>query len=431
MDKRGQIALALLAVATLAGICMAAPASAITLEESVEMALSRSESAALVEEGTRAMRAGARAEASEFWPHVGLDAGYYSLGTNAEPNPFIPMPDQQYEAALNASQLLWAGGRVSKGFRLKSAVDAKAELTGRIGLGALRYRVASMYYGVLFSRARMGVLGDRVEQREQEMADAEALGRAGVAAPLDVRQAALSLSMARDALLEGELGYRQALVDFNIELGNVSLGEEGLLTPEGELGRADGLAHTLSSLSQGLEEESLPEIRLSGLELKEAGLRLAMEKGRWFPELRAVASAGTSGEEASAMYESWMAGINLKFDFYDGGLRGAKRAGARAGERRAGQELERTRKTVAGRVLSMRMRSTALDERIRLRTEAVAMAEENYSDARAQYRAGLITLTSLGEFNLALAEARLGLLHLYLDEQALMSEAALLMGSTR
>lgn len=418
--------------ACLALICITAkPSMAITLQEAVDMALEKSEAAGMVTDEAEAMRAGARAGVSGLLPQLGIDAGYYRLGTNAEPLPFYPNPDRQYEATLEAAQLLWAGGRVIKGFSLRGNLNSQAGVMERMGLSALRYKVASMYYGVLFERSRVRVLGDRVEQREQELSDARALGDAGIASPLDIRQAALSHSVARDSLMEGELAYRQALIDLNIELGNISLDEAGLLVPEGEMGRAPGLMEALASMEQGLSDGDLPELRMSALAGREAELRHGVAWGKSFPELWLVGSATASGQETSAMDESWMAGLNIKFNIYDGGLRGAERAGALWENRRAGREHERTRKLVSGRVFSMRMRSDTLDERIRLRTEAVEMATGNYEDARAEYRAGLSTLTRLGEFNLALAEARLGLLGLYLEEQVLMAEAGLLMGKTR
>jgi len=432
MQKGKTLKPLMLACLLLAAACLPATnARAITLEESVEMALERSESAGIISDQAGAMRAGARAELSEMLPHLGLDAGYYKLGTNADPILFFPTPESQYEATLQAAQLLWAGGRVSKGFRLRGEQDSRAGVIERIALSALRYKVAAMYYGVLFKKASLEVHRDRVKQREQELADARALGEAGIASPLDIRQAALGLSMVQDAMLAAELAYREALVDFNIELGNISLEEGGMLMPEGELGRAPGLGQSLTSLEVELGDEKLPEIRKAGLEASEATIRYGMEKGRLWPELRLVASATTSGEDTSDMDDSWTAGLNIKFDIYDGGLRGAKRAAALSEKRRTGREMDRTRKLVSGRVFSMRMRATASDERIRLGEGAVDLAERNYEDARAEYRAGLTTLTRLGEFNLALAEARLGLLGLYLDEQVLMAESELLMGRTR
>jgi len=421
-----------LALASLACVFMAAsPALGITLDEAVAMALDKSESAGIVSDEAMGMRAGARAGVSGLKPQLGLDAGYYKLGTNADPIPSFPSPDREYNATLEAAQLLWAGGRIIGGFRLKGNLESRSGVMERIGLSALRYKVASMYYGVLFEKSRVRVHLDRVEQRQQELSDARALGEAGIASPLDIRQAALSLSVARDFLLEAELAYRQALIDFNIELGNVSLEEEGLLQPEGVLGRVHGVMEALSSLAQGLKDENLPELRMSALASREAELKHGLAWGKSFPEIWLVGSATTSGQEPSSMDDSWMAGLNIKFDIYDGGLRGAERAGALSEKRRTGRELERTRKLVSGRVFSMRMRAETVDERIRLRTEAVEMATGNYEDARAEYRAGLSTLTRLGEFNLALAEARLGLLGLYLEEHVLMAEAGLLMGKTR
>lgn len=407
------------------------PSLAITLDESVEMALKRSESAAMVLDRAGAMRAGARAEASELMPQLQLDAGYYKMGTNAEPNPLYEYPDRQYEATLSAAQLLWGGGRVIKGFRLKGTRMGQADLSERLGLSAVRYKVAVMYYGVLFQKARTHVFRDRVEQRRQELADVRALGETGLVAPLDVRQAALILSMARDDMLAGEVDYRQALLDFNVEIGNGSLDEAGLLIPEGELGRAGGLGELLASMGREFADGSLPELEMSGLSLREAELKRGIARGKYFPSLMLVASAESSGPETAAMDDSWTAGLNLKFNLYDGGLRGALNSGAIAEENRARMDDSRTRKVVDSRVRSMLLRAQSVGERIEIRSEALKLAESNYEDARAEYRAGLSTLTRLGEFNLALVEVRLGLLGLYFEEQKLMAEAAMLMGRPR
>lgn len=421
------VALAILVTASL----LASPVQAITLQEAVDMAVSKSEGAGMVLDQAGAMRAGARAEAAELLPHLRLDAGYYKMGTDAEPSPFFVSPERQYEATLSAAQLLWGGGRVTKGFRLKGTRLSQADLSERMGLSAVRYKVAVMYYGVLFQEARAGVLRDRVEQCIQELSDARALRETGLAAALDVRHAALSLAMARDDLLAGELDYRQALLDFNVEIGNGSLDEAGLMEPEGELGRAVGLADMLESIRREFQEGSLPEIRMSGLSLREAELKRGIAWGRYFPSLSLVASAESSGQETALMDNSWVAGLNMKFDFYDGGLRGALNSGARAEESRARRDASRTRKLVDARVRSMLMRVASVDGRIELRAEAVDLAERNYEDARAEYRAGLSTLTRLGEFNLVQAEARLGLLGLYFEEQKLMAEAVMLMGRPR
>lgn len=423
--------LTLIAVNFIAMALWPCGALSITLKDAVEMALTRSEQAGMISDKAEAGRASARAALSEFKPQMGIEAGYFELGTNADPNPLFPQPDRDYNATLTAAQLIWAGGRVSKGYRLKGARESLAGKSERIGLSELRYKVAVMYHGALFMRARLGVLTDRAAQRQEEMEDARATGEAGLAAPLDVRYAAVSLNMAREAMLEGDLEYRQALIDFNLELGNVALREEDILEPDGEPGPALEIMSELEGLESLLDKGSLPELEAARLGMRAAELEYGMERGRWLPELSLIGSATTSGEEASAMDESWMAGVNLSFDIYDGGLRGALRSGALARREEAARMSELARKLLKGRVLSMRMRAVALARRIELWEDSVRMASENYEDARAEYRAGLSTLTRLGEFNLAMAESRLGLLGLYLEQQRLLAEIGLLRGLTR
>lgn len=409
----------------------AGEAGAITLDEAVDMALTSSERAVMVAQEARAMRAGAQAGVAELKPHLSLDAGYYELGTNADPNPFFVEPERDYNATLSASQLLWAGGRITKGFRLRGSMERHAAIGERVGMSAIRYSVSVMYYRALLARARADVLRDRVEQRHQEMEDARALGFSGLAAPLDVRQAEVSLNMAREDMLAGKLEYRQALIDFNLELGNTPGKARALLVPEGDIGEASGLDEALRQARAGLGEGTLPELEGSALAADEAALRYGIARGRNFPSLSLVASATSSGEESADMDESWMAGVNLRFDIYDGGLRGAEKSRTGAMSKQAMKAMERTRKDMTGKLYSIGMRAESLSERLSLKHKTVELAGRNYEDARAEYREGLITLTRLGEFNLALAEARLGLLGLYFEQQSLLAETDLLMGRSR
>ncbi|MBW2368833.1 MAG: TolC family protein, partial [Deltaproteobacteria bacterium] len=93
----------------------------------------------------------------------------------------------------------------------------------------------------------------------------------------------------------------------------------------------------------------------------------------------------------------------------------------------AGENLTRKKKELAGEVERIDFNAVALKERAEIQQETVALSRDNYKDARAQYRAGTITLTRLGDFNLAYAEARFLLLRVYFLQQELNSDVLALL----
>ena len=55
------------------------------------------------------------------------------------------------------------------------------------------------------------------------------------------------------------------------------------------------------------------------------------------------------------------------------------------------------------------------------------LSRQNYEDAREQYRAGTITLTQLGDFNLGYAEARFILQRLFFSRRGLLNNTEALL----
>jgi len=91
------------------------------------------------------------------------------------------------------------------------------------------------------------------------------------------------------------------------------------------------------------------------------------------------------------------------------------------------ESLSQTKKLLAGEIETVGVNIESLKQRISLQQEAVELSRENYEDARGHYRAGMITLTRFGEFNLSYAEARFNLLRIFFlrREQLTRAEALL------
>jgi outer membrane protein len=403
----------------------AAPTAAVTLEEAVEYALEHAETIQISRESATALRARGRQRTAFTRPQVDADAGWLELGNNAPENPFFESPEREISAGASASQLLWAGGRIREGRRLEKALGREANLIVAASERDIREAVRMAFDAVLFHRASAAILKDRQEQRRAELADANDLWEVGVVTSLDVRQAKLNLNFASDALTSGQADLEDALIGFNLAIGRPPGADRWL--PEGELADVADPDAVIGRLRAARGDGALLDLRERKARAASADSAWEMARGERWPELRAVTSLETSGEEWGETDESWTVGVRAQWNVWDGDLTRARQAEASADLRRAEAELRQTQKELVAEIDGIIVDIRSLAGRIGLQKEAVALSRENYEDARGQYRAGTITLTRLGDFNLNYAEARFNLLRLYflLREQLTRAEAVL------
>jgi outer membrane protein TolC len=350
------------------------------------------------------------------------------MDTNAQESPFVQFPDENLSGRVEASQLLWAGGRIINSHRLKNDLYERSLLTWRARVRDVKRDVRLAFYSVLYRKSLLDILMNRVLQREEELEDARALRDVGMVTSLDVRQAQLLRNTSLDDLRAQEAEFEAALIEFNLALGR-SGGEE-LLLPDGDLTRAAELGALLEAAKGALEDENLLELRTARNELSSKEHEKKITTGEFLPEFALVGTAESVKEGIFQEGESWTAGVQLRWSILDGGLKRAKRAAAAANLSIAGENFSIANKRLAGVVRNMEVRAKTLDERIALQEEALALSEENYSDARGHYRAGTITQTRLGEFSLSLAEARFNLKRLYFLEHQLLAKLQALLEGT-
>ena len=402
-------------------------ANAITRNEAVQYARDHAESIRIVKQNAEKTRAVGRQTVAFLKPQVNVTGAYARLGTNAPdiPIPELEYPDKDILARAELSQILFAGGRILSSIELEKNLYVQADQQEISGIREIIKGVKSSFDIVLFQKASVDIFQDRLEQRRKELEDARNLWEAGVVIILDVRQAQSSLNFVDDRLKEAESSHRQALIDFNVALGRS--GVEQLLVPEGLLEKSGDLDEMILFLKESMEREDLLDIEIRKTETEAARLNRQIIQGEYFPELRFFSAASTQGESRSDMDESWSVGLQMQWSFLDGGLTRARSAEAGAELKSARENLERTKKNLYGVVEKIAIEHEALKQRKLLQLEAVKLAEENYEDAREQYRAGTITLTDLGGFNLRFAEARFTLIQIYYLQRRLMIEAETLL----
>jgi len=393
-------------------LCLTVTSSdAITREAAVQYALENSESFRMNMETSEAMREQGRGVAAFTEPRFSLSGGYTRMGDNREDNPYSASPDKDVSVEVTASKLLFAGGRIENSRYLGENFRRQADIQEQTGKRDIQSQVWMAFDAVLYQKAALDIQKDRLKQRQAEIEDAQDLKEAGMVTSLDVRQSKLNLHFAQDELKSGEALYENALTDFNLSIGRPE--NEDPQIPEGDLRKVPELKMIMSRLEASLSQNDFLDMQSVQARADAAKLNFEIAEGEDFPEVAVAASGKSNGEKLSNMDESWTLGIQVNWNIFDGGLVQAKSLEAKANMRKADENLTRTRKALAGDVEKIGVNLRSLEQRIRLQQEAVELSRENYEDARGHYRAGTITLTRLGEFNLSYAEARFNLLRLF------------------
>ncbi|KJR40148.1 outer membrane efflux protein [Candidatus Magnetoovum chiemensis] len=397
-------------------------AHAITLDEAIKTAVENSEAANIAVETSKTIKAQAVKSAAPMKPQVSLSAGYTHLETTASAETSVfTSPSDDYTVSASASQLLFQGRKIWYLSDLEKTLKQYSEITKSAGFRDIKKNVKTAFDNVLLQRALFDILEDRVKQRKEELKDAQDLKEVGMVTNLDVRQAQLNLNFAQEEMASGGASCKESRITFNNVIGKYADGD--LEDPEGQLLRPAALDEKLRLLQNSLSSASVLDIRILEKELQSADLNYKLAHSERYPSVNFVTSADSSGENLGDVEESLTVGLQVNWSVFSGGLIKANEDEAKAKMRLSKEKLNKLKKDLSGVVSNLVVNADAMKERIRLQEEAVNLSHDNYKDAREHYRAGAITLTGLGDFNLDYAEARFKLANLIFLERAILIAA--------
>jgi len=390
----------------------------LTADHAAQRALVVAPEVAAARVGQAIAAAEVRAAYGFVYPHLSASATYTRASLDYQELPVFGRVafnrEDDWRTGVMVDQFLYTYDR------LGSARDADRELTHLadqdlvLSRRDVAYAAKVAFESVRLGRARVTIAQDRVTQRTGERDDAKAQVEVGRARSTDAQLAEIALAQASDELVAAE----SALVSARIRLAAlIGVAAEALpaVAPE-PLPRPalDTLLATASTrISNGGEAARLDLAR----RYEEATTRLQDSEDR--PMLGLRATYGADGADYNDLEDTWTAALSLTWNLYDGGgtiartERMAQRSRQIAHQRDA---VSRDRRTALDQA---RVEAASLATRITLAQQVVDLATATYDDARAQYRAGRLTLTQVGDTSVRLAEARYRLLSLLYQEAVL------------
>jgi outer membrane protein TolC len=326
-------------------------------------------------------------------------------------NGFTLGADKNWDAQIRVVQSLYEGGRIASSLRVAKLTKEQATLNYQTAVEDTVLDVQIGYFDVLLAEQQIIVQEASVELLGRELADTNRRFDAGTVPRFNVLRAEVELANAQPKLIRARNAFRIAknnlanLLGFNIPretFEDIPLKLSGKLEAvpyEMEMPRAIALAlERRTELGALRKAESL---RKEDIVNARSGYK---------PSLQAY--AGYEGhnsilqEDLNTDLHGWIAGVQMSWDIFDGGVAYGKMKQARALHERAEVDLED-----AGRRIELEVRTAfsnfrEADEVLKSQQKVVEQGEEALRLAKARSEAGTATQLDVLSAQTALTEAR-------------------------
>lgn len=409
MSRRFPILLATLAVS--AAFAADAPRS-LTLPEAILLALAKNPDLATAEHRVRAARAALQQTEAAFWPQVKL-AGTYSASDNPAQVFMMTLSQRAFDITTanfnhpDATDNL--NGRVVASYSLyNGGTDLATRQAAQLGTEAreaardavrndLAFEVTRSFHTIGKARQFARAAEAAVASMEANLKLARDRHDAGQALKTDVLDAEVRLAAARENLVQARNALALSETIFRNTLG---VGETENVTAGTAAFTAPARATTATDFS------GRPELLAAEKAVAVAERKVRAAQGGHQPRVSAFARYDLDSGNARDYERSWLAGVNVELDIFDGFLNRGKVAEARADLDAAREQLRKTELVLQLEVQQARLNLAEAQARLDTTAKATAQAEESRQLTQERYGNGLALFTQVLDAETALTAAR-------------------------
>ncbi|NNL88635.1 MAG: TolC family protein [Marinicaulis sp.] len=362
------------------------------------------------------MRAARRGAKSALYPQLSTQLrGDYVLSRDFSPTTDNVVeslrPREQFAASVTASQLLFDGGATFQ--RIKAAKARESEFKNSLHTRINQTAISALttYHDLLTHQALAALGGAFIERHETILENVKERENLGAAATADVTRAVARLSAAQARLAEIRESERLSELRFEEYFENAPARlSRPQLEPDFSENRDQVVASSLSAN---------PELAVASARATASTAEYKAAKGARLPEVRVSVDAVKYDVFDSGDDFDIRAGLNLNYNIFSGGARGATIAQAasrarqaRFGEDQVRQEIEREAAIAYERVEGAKARLAALETAVIAHSETRDLVLERYRLARGDlidvlqaendyFEAGAAYLMGVANFDLA------------------------------
>lgn len=310
--------------------------------------------------------------------------------------------ENQYNLGLQASQLLFAGGRVRAQNRIAASGRRLAEIELSSQQAQARLEVASAYFDALLSDRLLGIADTTLAQADRTLEETRLGVEVGNIAEFELLRAQVLRDNARPVVIQRRAQREIAYLRLKQLL---ELPPDDSLVLTTELAGAEGAAAPLP------DPAGRAVVRQAEENLAISEGRFAVARSAAWPTLRLTSNFARLGYPDDVFptwgdfVSDWNVALSLSVPLFTGGRLAGDRMVARADVAEAELRLVRTRELAALDTRSAEAALEAAEAAWAASAGTVEQAQRAYAIAEVRYQEGISTQTELADSRLQLQQA--------------------------
>jgi outer membrane protein len=385
--------------------------SPLTLQQAVNVALEKNPERKAALADTKAASTDVKEARSRLLPHAALSetatigndpvyvfgsklrqqrfaTGDFALSVLNTPAPFGNFATH-VGGTWNLFDSLASWHAVSRAERVKDAAGHQLERTDQ----EVIFRVVDSYYAVLLARKQLDIADQAMKTAQAILDRSKDRVESGVVVESDYLSAQVRLATRRQELIRAQNNMALARAQLSTSMG-VSVETE--FDPAEVLAEKNLLPTSLDDLEKQAEERR-PDLNRIRSEEAAQQKSVSIAKSAFGPRVNAFGGweADNPTLLAGGGGNSWLAGIEVQFDLFDGGARRAQLSHARAAEEKVSAIKEMATDAIRLQVRRAYYDLDAARQQVDVARATIAEAQESLRINQDRYNSGLSTITDL------------------------------------
>ena len=269
------------------------------LDSLIALAVDRNYSVAMAINRIAAARANLWAERGNFFPSIGLNAGWTRQETSGNTSTLPQSTDHYYDAALSMSWEIDVFGSIRKRVKAQKENFAASKEEYAAVMVSLASEVASAYINL--RELQLEVVNKNVASQEEVLKITEVRYNTGLVAKLDVAQAKSVLYSTKASIPQLEAGINQYITTLAVLLGMYPQEIRPVLETTGTL------PDYMEPIGVGMPVDLLlrrPDVRSAERSVNAQAALLGASKSDWLPKIFLKGSFGYAARDLNDLVKS-------------------------------------------------------------------------------------------------------------------------------
>ena len=390
----------------------------LSLPEAIQLALQSNPDLATAQQRVYAARAGLQQTESALWPQLRVSENYagsdnpvqaFMMTLNQRAFSFTgnfnhPGATDNLNTKILAQWSLYDGGQ-ARASRQAAQLTTQAASQSRVAArNDLVFEITRAFHTVNKARQFVTTAQAAVASLEQTVRVATDRVVAGSALKTDRLDAEVRLAEARENHIRAQHAVALSEIVFRNALG---VGESKNVTAAETVDQAADLsAPDEPNPRNAGAPNSRPELAAAQAAVAAADRQVRAAQAGHRPRLNTFASYDIDSGDARRFEESWMAGVSVELDVFDGFLTRGKVAEARANHEAARQQLRKVALALDLETRQAQLNLAEAQARLDTTGKSIAQADESLQITKDRYANGLALLTQVLDAETALTAAR-------------------------